>query len=66
MWEHCIQIDKDTCNGCGLCDRVCPGDILQMIDQKAVAVYPDECWHCGSCIDDCPVDAIRILPWMLR
>lgn len=64
-------IDKDKCNGCGICFNVCPEDVFFGTKRKAVPVvtYPEECWHCGSCTIDCPVEgAIRLripLPMIL-
>lgn len=55
-------IDKDKCNGCGVCDLHCPLDVIYF-DERAdlpVVKYPDECWHCGSCRLDCPTGAISI------
>lgn len=53
-------INMVKCTGCGICDGVCPGDIIHMeeITKMPVVKYPDECWYCGSCREDCPEDAI--------
>ncbi len=39
---------ENNCNGCGLCDLLCPVDIIFMEKKMAVVRYPDECWHCGT------------------
>jgi NAD-dependent dihydropyrimidine dehydrogenase PreA subunit len=55
-------IDRQKCNGCGICDRNCPVDVIQLDhEKKAVCTYPEECWHCGVCRMDCPVNAVRIV-----
>lgn len=56
------KIELDQCNGCGICDRHCPLDILRVdkSNGKAFVHYPDECWHCGACRIDCPTKAITI------
>lgn len=56
-------IDLEKCNGCGVCERNCPGDLIVMQGKdkktkKASIKYPEECWHCGICRLDCPVDAV--------
>ncbi len=54
------NIDIESCNGCGLCDDGCPGDVIHMSADGTVAevAYPDECWHCGICRMDCPTGAV--------
>lgn len=57
-----IKIDRDKCNGCGLCAQICPGNLIRMAGQgknrKAVMAYPDECWGCMACVKICPQQAI--------
>ena len=56
-------IDMTKCNGCGICDRHCPLDVIYFDRQTKVpdVKYPEECWHCGSCRLDCPTKAISIV-----
>jgi adenylylsulfate reductase subunit B len=51
-------VNMDSCNLCGTCADICPGDVLRMNDNGPVIIYPDECWHCGSCRTHCPTGAI--------
>ncbi len=55
-------IDLEKCSGCGICDQICPGDVIHMDEttNTPVVKYPDECWHCGCCRIDCPEGAIAI------
>lgn len=53
-------INMDKCNGCGLCDRHCPLDVITMVGEIPDIRYPDECWHCGACRQDCPTGALEI------
>ena len=61
-------IDKERCTSCGICEDICPGDIIKMDDDQPEIDYPEECFHCGACLVDCPEEAIsyRIpLPMLL-
>ncbi len=57
------QIDLELCTLCGLCDEVCPGDVIHMDKESNIPVvlYPNECWHCGNCRIRCPVEAMSIV-----
>lgn len=56
------EIDRLRCAGCGACVKACPeGDILQLIDHKAVLVSPTKCVGHGECEASCPFDAIQLV-----
>lgn len=56
------EIDPALCGGCGVCTSVCPeGDILKMINHKAVLVSPSKCVGHGECERACPFDAIKLV-----
>ncbi len=48
---------KETCIGCGKCERLCPLNNICMTDGKPV--WGDACTHCMACIGNCPTDAIE-------
>ncbi|EHL05886.1 4Fe-4S dicluster domain-containing protein [Desulfitobacterium hafniense] len=58
-----VKIDYIRCNGCGLCEKNCPGDLIFMDERTKMPVvsYPEECWLCGACRMDCPKDCIKIV-----
>lgn len=54
-----IEIDRDICDGCGLCVTVCPTGTISLIEGKA-AVSGGESISCGHCEAVCPREAIRV------
>ncbi|HIX15441.1 MAG TPA: 4Fe-4S binding protein [Candidatus Hungatella pullicola] len=58
MIRKIIHIDKNLCNGCGLCAQACHENAIQMIDGKAVLTREDYCDGLGDCLPACPVQAI--------
>lgn len=56
------EIDPALCAGCGACTKVCPeGDILKLVNHKAVLVGPTKCVGHGECEIACPFDAISLV-----
>lgn len=55
-----IKVDEEKCDGCGLCAKHCPGDVIEMVGGIPRAAYPLECWICGVCVIECPRDAIEV------
>jgi NAD-dependent dihydropyrimidine dehydrogenase PreA subunit len=63
-----IQIDPNQCNGCGVCEDICPVDVFRVNEgtKLAEARYETDCWYCGACEGDCPTRAISVrLPYLL-
>jgi Na+-translocating ferredoxin:NAD+ oxidoreductase RNF subunit RnfB len=58
--SHYVQIDKDLCNGCVLCLRVCPTKAIRVRDHK-VACIEGFCVDCGECIRVCPQGAVKAI-----
>lgn len=55
------EIDPSLCAGCGACVRACPeGEIIKLINHKAVLVEPTKCVGHGECEAVCPFDAISL------
>jgi len=44
------------CNGCGVCEKICPVCAIVMKDGKPV--FTKKCEHCQGCVNQCPLRAI--------
>jgi len=53
-------VERQDCDGCGVCDRVCPSGAVELVKKKEASVVPALCTGCGICAADCPRDAIRM------
>lgn len=48
----------DKCVSCGLCEKLCPENVITLTDGKPVWAEKG-CLHCTSCINRCPTRAIE-------
>jgi electron transfer flavoprotein alpha subunit/NAD-dependent dihydropyrimidine dehydrogenase PreA subunit len=53
-----LEINTETCTGCGDCVEVCPFGSLSLVDE--VAVVDESCTACGACLEVCPVEALSL------
>jgi len=51
-----IWINKEECDGCKRCQRVCPYEGIEV--SGGVARVTDRCTSCGACVDVCKNEAI--------
>ncbi len=58
MIRQIIKIDKDKCNGCGLCVAACHEGAIGMVDGRARLLRDDYCDGLGNCLPVCPTGAI--------
>ncbi|MDR0198487.1 MAG: 4Fe-4S binding protein [Methanomassiliicoccaceae archaeon] len=61
MIRQIIQIDRERCDGCGLCVDACHEGAIAMINGKAKLVREDYCDGLGDCLPACPAGAISFV-----
>ena len=58
MLRQIINIDREKCDGCGLCVTACHEGAIGLKDGKAVLLRDDYCDGLGNCLPACPTGAI--------
>lgn len=56
------SIDLGSCNGCGICVRICPNDVFKVTraDKKPSIAYQEDCTICRLCEEECKPGAISV------
>ena len=58
MMVEMPQIDREKCNGCGLCISVCSCGALVLVDNTIIMIVTEDCHWCTLCEAVCPTGAI--------
>ncbi len=61
MIRRVIEIDKEKCNGCGICVKACHEGAIGLVDGKAQLMRDDYCDGLGDCLPECPTGAISFV-----
>lgn len=56
-----IEIDENTCNGCGQCVDACAEGAIQLVNCKAKLVADNYCDGLAACVGECPFNALKIV-----
>ncbi len=53
--------NEPKCSKCGLCEKACPMDIVEIAKNHGRKAFHDDCTLCGRCAEFCPDDDIIAL-----
>lgn len=63
--RRAMVIHPERCNGCGMCQRVCPAEAVEK-HERQYEILKSECLVCMACSEACRQDAIRYQSTSLR
>jgi ferredoxin/flavodoxin len=56
--ESLAFTSSEDCNGCGICERICPLDNIEVVDDRPI--WSDNCASCFACLNWCPQEVISL------
>lgn len=66
--NYTLQINGETCVGCGLCKKACNVTALELIDvengskKRQMQALSENCLGCGACLSVCPTKSLSLIP----
>ena len=63
-----LYYDPEKCTGCGLCNKDCPSNAIELItlDKKAkrfvLKYHMDRCTYCAQCVQNCRFECLGMSP----
>lgn len=64
---YTIEIDAESCKGCGLCQKACNAEALTKVENHGgkpkytMTVDPERCLGCGACVSACKTESMSML-----
>lgn len=68
--EYRLYLNKDLCNGCGICFEICPHEAIKLqpstvyegklLEKPSIDIDEDVCILCGECAVLCPTNALSM------
>ena len=64
-YYHSVQLNREKCQGCVSCVKLCPTEAIRVRNGKA-EILADRCIDCGACASGCPYHAFTVKTDMLE
>ena len=58
-YYHSVQLNREKCQGCVSCVKLCPTEAIRVRNGKA-EILADRCIDCGACASGCPYHAFSV------
>lgn len=64
-YYHSVQLNREKCQGCVSCVKLCPTEAIRVRNGKA-EILAGRCIDCGACASGCPYHAFTVKTDMLE